>query len=306
MNHIKRENHSFVKKARQQNMAFVVDEPCGLLEFLLCKINNQSRNSVKSILARGEVSVDGLAVTQYNFPLQSGQSVIIRPPSLTNHTAAKDLDILFEDADIIVINKPSGLLSMASDNEKIRTAYHLLTGYVKQTDPQNRVFIVHRLDRDTSGVMMIAKNENIKRTFQDRWAQLVSERGYIALVEGQPEQPSGIIKSWLRETKTHMTYGSRTPGDGLEAITRYQVIKQSSKYALLDIRLQTGRKNQIRVHMKDLGHSIAGDKMYGAATNPLKRLCLHAHLFEFTHPHTNEVMRFETKIPRSFMELLKK
>ncbi|HCF69997.1 MAG TPA: RluA family pseudouridine synthase, partial [Syntrophomonas sp.] len=156
------------------------------------------------------------------------------------------LKILYEDVDLIVIDKPAGLLSMASDKEKLYTAYHQLTDYVRQTNPDNHLFIVHRLDRDTSGVMLFAKNEEAKHKLQDAWKQMVVDRAYVAVVEGKVEKKEGSIKSWLKETKTRLMYSSSKSGDGLEAITHYKVLKASPQYSLLEIRLETGRKNQIR------------------------------------------------------------
>ncbi len=292
---------------KKSDMEFVVTEQSGLLDFLLLKLSNRSRNNVKSLLTHREVLVDGAVVTQYDHTLCVGQKIrISRSINRAQKQEENVLDILYEDDEIIVVNKPSGLLSIASDKEKELTAYHLLTDYVRLSNPKNRVFAVHRLDRDTSGVLMVAKNERIKLALQDNWADLVSDRGYMAIVEGQLKEKSGRIQSWLKETKTLIMYSSGKVGDGLESITNYQVIKENSEYSLLDIHLETGRKNQIRVHMKDMGHNVVGDKKYGAKTNPLKRLGLHAYKLEFKHPFTNKVMCFETPLPKSFTALFEK
>jgi 23S rRNA pseudouridine1911/1915/1917 synthase len=285
------------------DMEFAVTEPMGLLNFLLLRLSNKSRNYVKSLLTHGEVSVDGRPITQYDTRLQTGQKVRISQSVIREKRQTGKLDILYEDNDIIVVNKPAGLLTIASDKEKESTAYHLLTDYVRQKDPANRIFVVHRLDRDTSGVLMVAKNEQIKLALQDNWADLVSDRGYIAVVEGQLEEKSGRIRSWLKETKTLLVYSSARTGDGLEAITDYKVLSETAEYSLLEIHLQTGRKNQIRVHMKDIGHSVVGDKKYGGKANPLKRLGLHAYKLEFKHPFSGRVMCFQTQTPKSFTSL---
>lgn len=283
----------------------VVTERSGLLDFLLLKLTHRSRNNIKSMLTHGEVLVDGRIVTQYDHILNEGQTVrIVR--SVSREQKQKDgLQILYEDHDLIAVNKPAGLLSIATDNEKEMTAYRLVTDYVRKNNPKGRIFAVHRLDRDTSGVLIFAKNEKIKLALQDNWGSLVSQRGYMAIVEGQLKEKSGRIRSWLKETKTLLMYSSRKAGDGLEAITDYQVLSETPDYSLLNIQLETGRKNQIRVHMKDLGHSVVGDSKYGAKTNPLKRLGLHAYKLEFRHPLTNRVMCFETEIPKNFKALLK-
>ncbi len=284
---------------------FQVSEPAELMNFLIEKLPHQGRNNIKSLLSHRQVLVDGQAFSQYNHPLQIGQEVLINWSLVRDEDTIKGLKIIYEDSAIIVIDKPAGLLSMASDNEKIFTAYHQLTDYVRLTNPDNRIFIVHRLDRDTSGVMMFAKNEEVKHILQDAWQEIVVDRAYAAVVEGRVKQKEGTIRSWLKESKTRLMYSSSQPGDGLEAITNYKVLKAAAEYSLLEIRLETGRKNQIRVHMKELGHSIAGDKKYGASSNPLGRLGLHAHILAFYHPLSGELMRFETEIPKKFSRLCK-
>ncbi|MDF2632981.1 MAG: pseudouridine synthase, RluA family [Caproiciproducens sp.] len=294
------------KISQKPDTELIVAEPSGLLDFLLLKLSNRSRNNVKSLLTRREILVDGVVVTQYDHPLLAGQKIRISRPTNQGQKQQGVLDIIYEDDDIIVINKPAGLLSISTDKEKELTAYHLLTDYVRLKNPTNRIFAVHRLDRDTSGVLMVAKNERIKLALQDNWADLVSQRAYMAVVEGQLEEKSGRIQSWLKETKTRIMYSSGKAGDGQESITNYQVIKETPEYSLLDIHLETGRKNQIRVHMKDIGHNVVGDKKYGAKTNPLKRLGLHAYKLEFKHPFSDKVMCFQTQPPKSFTALFKK
>jgi len=302
---VSRQRRTFERQkiASKPNLEFVVAEPGGLLDFLLLRLSNKSRNTVKSLLTHGEVSVDGAVVTQYDTVLHPGQKIEIDRSAAEGKKQKSALDILYEDGDMIVINKPAGLLTIASDQEKKLTAYRLLTDYVRTKDPGNRIFAVHRLDRDTSGVLVAAKNERMKLALQDNWADLVSERRYVAVVEGRLEGKSGRIRSWLKETKTFLVYSSPRAGDGLEAITDYRVINETAKYSLLDIDLKTGRKNQIRVHMKDIGHNVAGDKKYGAKTDPLKRLGLHAYKLELKHPFSGEVMCFETPFPKSFTSL---
>ena len=282
-----------------------VAEPKELMKFLIEKMPDKSRNNIKSLLTHRQVLVDGQVVTQYNHPLQVGQEVTVNWALVREKKLGRGLRILYEDGDIIVIDKPTGLLSIASDKEKERTAYHQLTEYVRTKDPENRIFIVHRLDRETSGVMLFAKNEAIKHSLQDNWKEVVVDRAYIAVVEGQVEKKEGKIRSWLQETKTRLVYSSSSPGEGQEAVTHYKVLEAGAGYSLLEIRLETGRKNQIRVHMKDIGHSIIGDKKYGAMTNPIGRLGLHAHILAFYHPVSGELIRFETEVPKKFSQLVK-
>ncbi|MCQ6559048.1 RluA family pseudouridine synthase [Paenibacillus mendelii] len=281
---------------------FTVQEPAELLSFLLLNLSHMGRNSVKALLARGQVSVNGhAAVTTYNYPLQPGQTVTIRMDKTDAAPPMIGLTILHEDEDIIVISKDAGLLSIASSQEPELTAYRQLTDHVRRENAKNRIFVVHRLDRDTSGVMMFAKSEQVQQTLQNGWKELVNERLYVALVEGSIKKPEGTISSWLKESKTLKMYSSPYPNDGLHAVTHYKVIQTNRSFSLLEVQLETGRKNQIRVHMQDIGHPIAGDKKYGSTSKPIGRLGLHARVLSFTHPTTGDAMRFETDIPKSFL-----
>jgi 23S rRNA pseudouridine1911/1915/1917 synthase len=288
---------------KYKNTEFVVEQNALLLEYLFAKITNKSKNNIKSLLARGNVLVNGKVITQYNYQLHKKQTVIIKWGIIQDEKRQENIDIIYEDDDMIVINKPAGLLSISTEDDKERTAYHMVMEYVKHRNSQGRVFIVHRLDRDTSGVLLIAKNEKTKFTLQDKWNDIVTTRGYIAIVEGKLDKTSGTIKSWLKETTTQLVYSSHKPGDGKEAVTHYNVLKDNDRYSLLDIKIDTGRKNQIRVHMKDIGHYVIGDKKYGSQTNPLKRLGLHANILEFQHPITKKIMHFEAPMPKEFRKL---
>lgn len=290
-------------QARQTRLQVV--EPAELMPFLVEQLPAQTRNNIKSLLTHRQVIVNDKVVTQYNHPLRPGQEVVINWALVRAQDKIKGLKIIYEDADLIVIDKPAGLLSMASDEEKQHTAYRQLTDYVRIDNPEYRIFIVHRLDRDTSGVMLFAKNEAVKRALQDKWKEVVTDRAYIAVVEGRVKKQADTVRSWLLETKTGLMYSGSKAGDGLEAITHYRLLQANDKYSLLEIRLETGRKNQIRAHMKDIGHSIVGDKKYGASTNPLGRLGLHAHILAFHHPTTGELLRFETEVPKTFTRLFK-
>ena len=291
--------------SKEQQTRLLVSEPAELMVFLIEKMPDQARNNIKSLLTHRQVLVDEKVVTQYNHLLSVGQEVVVNWSLVRDEEHLKGLKIIYEDSELIVIDKPAGLLSMASDNEKQRTAYHQLTDYVRRTNPENRIFIVHRLDRDTSGVMLFAKNEAVKHLFQDSWKETMVDRAYIAVVEGCVKKQEDTVRSWLLETKTKLMYSSFKPGEGLEAITHYKMLQATAKYSLLEIRLETGRKNQIRVHMKDIGHSIIGDKKYGSTTDPIRRLGLHAHILAFRHPLSGEIMRFETEVPKQFSRLFK-
>lgn len=213
------------------------------------------------------------------------------------------LNIVYEDKFIVVVEKPSKLLTISTNNEKERTLFHKVIVYEKAKNKNNKVFIVHRLDKDTSGLILFAKSERIKKLLQDNWNDQV-KRKYLAIVEGKLDKSRGVIKSYLNETKTLKTYSSEK--DGKLAITKYNVLDKNKNYSLLDIEILTGRKNQIRVHMNDIGHPIIGDKKYGAKTNPLGRLGLHAYYLEFNHPITNQKVILECKEPKIFKNLFNK
>ncbi|WP_186578864.1 RluA family pseudouridine synthase [Aquibacillus kalidii] len=295
-----KQGHNKGSKHNQKVEEFRVNERIELLPYLLEVLSNRSRNSVKSMLTRGQVLVDNQIQTLHNLQLAPGQLVTIRKYKIVEKTEFKGITILHEDEDIIVINKESGLLSIASEKEKQLTAYRQLMNHVKHQNPKNRIYIVHRLDRDTSGVMMFAKNEKTKKKLQDNWKDTVNERKYVALVEGKVQKLEGTISSWLVEGKNHKVYSKQHAPDGKHAVTHYKVLQSNSKYSLLEVELETGRKNQIRVHMQDLGHSIVGDKKYGSKSNPIGRLGLHAQVLAFTHPTTKKSLKFMTEIPKVF------
>jgi len=290
------------KRLEAKSLQYEVQEPIELLSFLLQVMSNRSRNSVKSILARGQVTIDDHIETKYNYKLRAGQTVTI----LKNKAAIKEdtligMSILYEDESIIVINKEAGLLSIATDREKKQTALHQLMEYVRREDSDNRVFVVHRLDKDTSGVMMFAKSEKVKRKLQDSWKKIVKERTYVALVEGQVTKEKGYISSRLKESKSYKMYSSKVKNDGLHAITHYKRIQSNKEFSLLEVQLETGRKNQIRVHMQELGHPVVGDKKYGSKQNIIGRLGLHAKVLAFHHPVTGRFMLFKADVPKSFL-----
>lgn len=277
-----------------------------LLPFLYKALSNRSRNSVKSILGRGQVSINNKTTTQFNDPLYPGNFVsILKNEAAKRIGALIGIDIVYEDDDLIMINKEEGLLSVATEKEKDFTVHNQMMNYVRHQHPRNRIFIVHRLDQETSGLMMLAKSTHVQNVLQENWHNIVHERSYLALVEGEVEKSTNTIRSWLKETKTFYVYSSHDETDGLHAVTHYKKLKSNGEFSLLNVQLETGRKNQIRVHMKDIGHPVVGDKKYGSTKNVLGRLGLHAHALAFKHPVTNEDMRFEVKAPRGFYARVK-
>ena len=214
------------------------------------------------------------------------------------------INIIYEDKDILVVNKPAGLLTVSTDTEKEKTLFHKVYMYVKKKNKNNKIFIVHRLDKDTSGIVLFAKNESLKIKFQNDWDNLAKERKYVAMVHGIVNKKEGEIVSWLKETNTLLTYSSKKQGDGKKAITKYRLVSNNEKYSLLDIDIKTGRKNQIRVHMKDMGNPIIGDAKYGVKDGA-KRMYLHAYKLVIMHPVTKETFVFETDVPTTFINLIK-
>lgn len=287
----------------KKNLEFGASTESTLLPFLLDCFSGKSRNYVKGILKRGQVIVDGKVCRDHARALHPGQQVkvLFEAPADSKKLG---IPVIYEDEDIIVIDKPAGLLSIATDKENENTAYHIVNDYMQSLPRPGWVFIVHRLDRETSGIMLLAKNEGTKNTLQDNWDELVSVRGYTAVVEGEVTVPEGKVTSWLKQTKTLLVYSGRKKGDGKLAITHYRTLKTSNGYSLLEVTLDTGRKNQIRVHMNDIGHPIAGDKKYGALTDPFGRLGLHASLLVISHPSTGERLELKSKMPGSFLKVL--
>ena len=313
---IKRKEDYLEKKKKayhNQNIKeYSVNKEIELLEFLYQIYHDQSRNNVKTILSKRHVAVNGLPVTQFNYRLFKGDIVQVSKEQYDRNQVVKqevkkkvNINIVYEDNDILVINKPNGLLTIESDHEKSETAYKLVLEYMSTKDKHARCFQVHRLDKETSGLLLFTKSYELKELLSKNWNTLVKERGYIAIVEGKMPKKEDKIISWLKETDTHLMYDSHKEGDGIKAITNYKVIKESAKYSLLDVTIETGRKNQIRVAMNDLGHPIVGDDKYGKPSDPIKRLGLHASTLKFKHPITKEIMYFKADIPAVFKKLFK-
>ena len=276
---------------------YIVKENEILIEFLKKMFSNLSKNSVKSLLHNEKVFVNGNMTTKYNYELNVGDVVEIR------EKVAKNIDIIYEDKDIIVINKPSGLLTVATEKEKNKTAYHLVMEYLKKKNKNNRIFIIHRLDKDTSGIIMFAKNERAKHLYQDNWNDIVKKRCYYAVIDGKMENKEGTIKSYLKENG-NMVYSVKDRS-GKIAITEYKVLKEIKNISLLDINLRTGRKNQIRVHMKENKTPILGDLKYGEKSKLINRLALHAYKLELINPVTKKLLTFEVNMPNEFKTLFK-
>jgi len=286
----------------QDDTLLDVKENALLMTFLLQNLKHKNRDNIKALLRNKQVWINGQTISQFNHELLPGQQVLIKWKQGAVGDLYKNLRIVYEDESIVVIDKQAGLLSISAGNEH-ETAYSIMSRHVKLQDPGNRIFIVHRLDRDTSGLMMFAKSENVQSLLQKEWQTNIRERTYTALVEGNVDKPEGTISSYLYESKAFIMYSSQDPSKGELAITHFRVIKRGKNFSLLELNLHTGKKNQIRVHMQDIGHSIAGDKKYGATGNPIGRLGLHASVLSFSHPITGSSLRFVSKTPTKFLRL---
>jgi len=283
-----------------------VDEKSELLRYLVAHLPEYSRKELKQFLKFGSLSVNGEATTKFDHPLKPGDRIDLdtEKKKLQRRPVKPQFDIVHEDEAILVVKKPAGLLTIATEKERTKTAYYMMTDYVQSTSSSEdaRIFIVHRLDQDVSGLLVFAKTEDAKFTLQNGWEK--AEKKYYAVVEGVPVEPTGVIQSYLLEDKFCRVYSGRRSPESKYAVTKYRVLKTTSSFSLLEVTLVTGRKNQIRVHLSDLGHPIIGDKKYGARTDPAHRLGLHAYYLAFEHPMTGEKMIFEDPLPEALAEVL--
>ena len=293
-----------MKPQQAENTAITIEKEDTLLPFLFAYFTGRSKTTVKSYLAHRQVSVNGCITTQFDTPLTPGDRVEINFGYAREAVLHPKLRIVYEDDDLIVIEKRNGLLSVATDKQIMRTAYSILSEHVKQEDPRNKIFVLHRLDRETSGLMMFAKSEEIKVKIQSEWEKTVVERKYFAVVEGIVEKDEGVISTYLTESKAMKVYVTAKE-EGKIANTGFRVLKRSVKndVTLLELELETGRKNQIRTHMEYIGHPIIGDKKYGSKRALIGRVALHAGVLSFIHPVTGVRLDFSTPIPRKFTEL---
>ena len=284
-------------------LTFKVVEPAQLIAFIMEKMHGVSRNRAKALISNRVVLVNNAITTHPLAELKPGDVVQLDRSKHKKSFHCKDLDIVFEDPYLLVIDKHPGLLSM-SNNSRQQTVQTVLNRYLEKGGGRNTSHLVHRLDRDTSGLMVYAKDVQTQQSLINGWQQLVTDRRYLALVEGEPVQSRGRIQSWLTEDKKFVTHSSPVDNGGKYAVTHYNVLASSNGYSLVECELETGRKNQIRVHMADLGHPVVGDRKYGSDEDPMRRLGLHAYMLCFTHPVTGKHLRFETPVPYCFEKLL--
>ena len=285
--------------SKSNPLKFNVTEESKLMEFLMKKMDGISRNKVKNMLANKVVSVDGNRTSQFDFALQPGMVVEIGKPTAKERFRSPWLSIVYEDKYLLVIDKKEGLLTNSPTKEK-DTAQSILNQYFIYTNQRCRAHTIHRLDRDTSGLMLFAKSKEVAFMFEEDWKNTVYDRRYVAVVCGEIREREGKVASWLKDNKAFFTYSSPTDNGGKYAETYYETLMTYRGYSLVELQLETGRKNQIRVHMADIGHPVVGDVKYGNGDNSLGRLCLHAYKLCFHHPIKKKDMEFETPFPAVF------
>ncbi|MFA7100515.1 MAG: RluA family pseudouridine synthase [Bacilli bacterium] len=304
----KKERPKYSKPAYHDkwDQEYVVKKAGPLLEFLIATIPHQSRNNIKHLLSNKKILVDGVSISQFDYPLHMKQVVRISKTPIIQESMKGSLKIIYEDDDFIAINKPAGLLSIASDREDRNTAYRMVSDYARQLDKKSHIYTVHRLDKETSGVLIFSKSLKFKDMLQEDWNKNVTLREYIAIVVGEMKPSSGTIHTWLKQNNAQLMYSTTNKKLGQEAITEYKVLKTNRDYSLVEVKLHTGRKNQIRVHFSEKGNPVIGDDKYGEKVpNPLKRLGLHASKLEFIHPFTKKKILIKTSIPLSFNRLFR-
>ena len=279
---------------------YTVAEPQELLEFLIANMPDSSRTKVKELLAHN-VYVDGRRISQFNFPLQKGMKVSVEKTTGRDRLRPRDLDIVYEDQHLFVVNKHEGLLSYSKfPNDKT-----VLNQYLEASHQRCHAHIVHRLDRDTSGLMVVSKSKEVSQKFEEDWKGMVYDRRYVAVAWGKIEPSRGEVRSWFTDGE-YCVLSSPTDNGGKLAVTHYEVRQTSRRYSLVELKLDTGRRNQIRVHLRDLQHPVVHDPMYGYKEDlsPINRLALHAYRLCFKHPVTGRRLQFETPVPTSFMKLM--
>lgn len=294
-----------MRKAINQDLkTYTIEEEDELLKYLIKSFPSKKRPILKTILAGGQVKVNDQSTTQYNHLLKKGDVLSVNWTKPGKKVKLTKLNIIFEDRDLIVIEKEAGLLSVASAKEKTNTAVQILKEHIEANNPQDRVYIVHRLEREVSGILIFAKSKEVQTLLQENWNDYILDRRYVAVVEGHFKEPKGTLRNYLVSNKNNLVFISKNPEGATQAITHYNVVKQNRAYSLLEISTETGFKNQIRVQMDHIGYPVTGDKKYNARKNPLNRVALHASLIEMKHPSRDEILKFELVAPSSFRNLV--
>ncbi len=284
---------------------YTVERPQELLAFLLENVKGQSRNKVKQTLQGRGIRVDGKTVTQFDFALEPGMRVDVSRTKRNNLLLRnRYVKLVYEDKWLVVVEKNVGILSMAAGHKSLNVKA-VLDDYFRKTRQACTAHVVHRLDRDTSGLLIYAKDMETEQMLERSWHETVYDRRYVAVLSGEMEQDEGTVSSWLKDNAAYYTYSSPVDNGGKYAVTHFFTLDRTTEHSLVEFKLETGRKNQIRVHAADLGHPVCGDTKYGNGDNPIGRLCLHAFLLCFVHPRTHEQLEFETPVPAAFRALFK-
>lgn len=290
---------------QEQYAHYTVNEERPLLEWLLENLKGESRSKIKATLQGKGIKVDGKVVTQFDYPLQPGMKVSVSKTKRNNDILkSRYVKIVYEDRYLVVVEKNIGILSMAAGGRSLNVKA-VLDDYFRKTRQRCTAHVVHRLDRDTSGLMIYAKDIETEQILEHNWHDIVYDRRYVAVVSGEMEEDGGTIANWLKDNKAYITYSSPVDNGGKYAITHFHTLARTTEHSLVEYSLETGRKNQIRVHSADMGHPVCGDVKYGNGDDPIHRLCLHAYVLCFWHPVTRERMEFETMIPAQFRRLFK-
>ena len=288
---------------RNQYDHYVVDREAQLLDWMLATLPG-SKTKTKAILQGHGIKVDGKQVTQFDFPLKPGMKVSVSKSKKNDTFKSRYMNIVYEDRWLVVVEKKTGILSMAAGHSSLNVK-SVLDDYFKRTRQKCTAHVVHRLDRDTSGLMIYAKDMQTEQLLERDWHGTVFDRRYVAVVSGEMEEDEGTIANWLKDNKAYVTFSSPVDNGGKYAVTHFHTLKRTTEHSLVEFRLETGRKNQIRVHTSDMGHPVCGDIKYGNGDDPLHRLCLHAYVLCFYHPVTGKPMEFETPIPAQFRAMFK-
>ena len=283
-----RNTNNTYKTQGGDNLVITVKENAPLLEYLINNVS-ESRSKLKATLQGRGIAVNGRMVTQFDYQLKAGDKIIISRHKKQNQFKSRYVKIVYEDRWLVVVEKNIGILSMAAGHSSLNVK-SVLDDYFLKSRQKCRAHVVHRLDRDTSGLMVYAKDIETEQILEHNWHQIVYDRRYVAVVSGEMEQDNGTIANWLKDNKAYITYSSPTDNGGKYAVTHFQVLNRTTEHSLVEYKLETGRKNQIRVHSADMGHPVCGDVKYGNGDDPLHRLCLHAYMLCFTHPVTGEPM----------------
>lgn len=283
---------------------YTVEEDAQLLDWLIANLKGLSRNKVKDTLHGRGIKVNGKIVTQFDYPLTRGMKISVSKSKKNDTFKSRYVNLVYEDPYLVVIEKKPGILSMAAGHKSLNVKT-VLDDYFRQTKQRCTAHVVHRLDRDTSGLMVYAKDMQTEQTLEHEWHNIVYDRRYVAVVSGEMEEDEGTIANWLKDNKAYVTYSSPVDNGGKYAVTHFHVLDRTTEHSLVEYKLETGRKNQIRVHSADMNHPVCGDVKYGNGDDPINRLCLHAYMLHFFHPVTRARMEFETPIPSQFRMLFK-